>query len=81
MQDDLWSGGRAGNHRLSPGSSTPPSQPHYPYSGDHYNLYKALQNPHNCRCQWKRLGAADASGGQSPPAGSIPIEPFAIPEN
>ena len=54
----------------------PPGKPHYPYTGDHYNLYKANQNPNNCKCFWKETGAADASNGFPPPLGSIPIEPF-----
>ena len=54
----------------------PPSKPHHPFTGDHYNLYKANQNPNNCKCFWKPFGAADASGGKPPPAGSIKIEPF-----
>ena len=54
----------------------PPGKPHHPYTGDHYNLYKANQNPNNCRCFWTESGAADAANGLPPPAGSIPIEPF-----
>ena len=54
----------------------PPGKPHHPYTGDHYNLYKANQNPNNCQCFWKESGAADAANGLPPPAGSIPIEPF-----
>ncbi|UKJ22847.1 DUF6531 domain-containing protein [Enterobacter mori] len=55
----------------------PPGKPHHPYTGDHYNLYKANQNPNNCQCFWKESGAADAANGLPPPTGSIPIEPFA----
>ena len=55
----------------------PLGKPHHPYTGDHYNLYKANQNPNNCQCFWKETGAADASNGLPPPTGSIPIEPFA----
>ena len=55
----------------------PPGKPHHPYTGDHYNLYKANQNPKNCRCFWTESGAADAANDLPPPAGSIPIEPFA----
>ncbi|MFW0766979.1 RHS repeat-associated core domain-containing protein [Trabulsiella odontotermitis] len=54
----------------------PPGKPHHPYAGDHYNLYKANQNPNNCQCFWKETGAADAANGLPPPTGSIPIEPF-----
>jgi len=54
----------------------PPSRPHWPYTGDHYNLSKANQIPHNCNCFWQPLGAANAAGGLPPPLGSIPIEPF-----
>jgi RHS repeat-associated protein len=57
----------------------PPSKPHYPFPGDHYNLYRANQNPNNCRCFWQEFGAADAAGGLPPPPGSIPIEPFILP--
>lgn len=56
----------------------PPSRPHYPYTGDHYNLSRANQNPNNCRCFWQPIGAADAAGGLPPPPGSIPIQPFAM---
>ena len=55
----------------------PPSAPHHPFPGNHYNLYRANQNPNNCMCFWQDIGAADAAGGAPPPAGSIPIEPFA----
>ncbi|EXB27792.1 hypothetical protein J537_0568 [Acinetobacter baumannii 1437282] len=54
----------------------PPSKPHYPYTGDHYNLYRANQNPNNGKCFWVESGAADASDGKLPPPNSIPIEPF-----
>ncbi len=56
----------------------PPSKPHYPYEGDHYNLYKANQSPSpKCFCFWQSIDASDAAGGMPPPAGSIPIEHFA----
>jgi RHS repeat-associated protein len=54
----------------------PPGKPHYPYKGSHYNLYKANQNPNNCKCFWQEVGASDAEGGLPPPPGSIPIRPF-----
>ncbi|WP_254460789.1 RHS repeat-associated core domain-containing protein [Xanthomonas sacchari] len=54
----------------------PPSTPHYPYAGDHYNLYRANQNPNNCWCFWRPIGASDAAGGLPPPPGSIPIQDF-----
>ncbi|MCT8287723.1 RHS repeat protein, partial [Xanthomonas translucens pv. translucens] len=54
----------------------PPSKPHSPFVGDHYNLYRANQNPNNCQCFWQSIGAADAAGGLPPPPGSIPIQPF-----
>lgn len=54
----------------------PPSKPHYPFTGDHYNLYRANQNPNNGECFWVESGAADASDGKLPPPNSIPIEPF-----
>jgi RHS repeat-associated protein len=55
----------------------PPGRPHFPYSGSHYNLYRANQNPNNCQCFWKEVGASDAAGGLPPPQGAIPISPFA----
>jgi len=56
----------------------PPSKPHYPFAGDHYNLAKANQMPHpKCDCFWQpQKFAADASNGIPPPLGSIPMEPF-----
>jgi RHS repeat-associated protein len=54
----------------------PPSKPHYPYPGDHFNLFRVNQNPNNCQCFWQPAGAADGSGGLPPPIGSIPIQPF-----
>jgi RHS repeat-associated protein len=54
----------------------PPSKPHYPYSGSHYNLYKANQIPHNCNCFWQPIGASDAAGGLPPPAGAVPMADF-----
>ncbi|PPV06134.1 type IV secretion protein Rhs, partial [Xanthomonas bromi] len=54
----------------------PPSKPHHPYPGDHYNLYRANQNPNNCQCFWGNIGASDASNGLPPPPGSIPIADF-----
>jgi hypothetical protein len=55
----------------------PPGRPHYPFPGDHYNLYEANQIPYpNCDCFWQVAGAADAANGAPPPAGSIPVEPF-----
>lgn len=55
----------------------PPSKPHFPYAGSHYNLSRAQQNPKNCQCFWQLIGASDAAGGLPPPAGAIPISPFA----
>lgn len=58
--------------------AVPPGKPHHPYSGDHYNLYKANQIPApKCDCFWQPVGAANGAGGMAPPAGAIPIEPFA----
>lgn len=54
----------------------PPSRPHHPYLGDHYNLFRANQNPNNCQCFWQPIGASDAAGGLPPPIGSIPLRPF-----
>ncbi|MBR0968506.1 RHS repeat protein [Bradyrhizobium diazoefficiens] len=42
--------------------------------GPHHNLYKANQNPKNCRCFWQPIGAVSPS---NLPPGAIPIEPFA----
>jgi len=50
----------------------PPSKPHYPFPGSHYNLYVANQNPNNCQCFWKPDGASAVM-----PPGAIPIQPFA----
>lgn len=50
----------------------PPSKPHYPFPGSHYNLYVANQNPNNCQCFWQPDGASEVM-----PPGAIPIQPFA----
>jgi type VI secretion system secreted protein VgrG len=63
--------------------AVPPGRPHYPYTGSHYNLYRANQIPASatkatpCDCFWQEFGAADGAGGLPPPAGAVPIEPFA----
>ena len=54
----------------------PPSRPHYPYKGDHYNLFRAQQNPYNCRCFWQPFGDQDGTNGAPAPLGSMPIEDF-----
>lgn len=54
----------------------PPSKPHYPYTGSHYHLYKANQNPNNCRCFWGKHGMLDVTRGETPPVDAIPAEPF-----
>lgn len=54
----------------------PPSKPHHPYGGNHYNLRMAHQNPNNCRCFWQEVGASDAAGNLPPPPGSVPPSPF-----
>ncbi|PIT08410.1 hypothetical protein BGI31_05545 [Snodgrassella communis] len=54
----------------------PPSKPHYPFLGDHYHLYKASQNPYECRCFWHPYRVQDASGGLLPPVGSMVVEDF-----
>ncbi|EBW9496338.1 RHS repeat protein, partial [Salmonella enterica subsp. salamae serovar Sofia] len=51
----------------------PPSQPHYPFAGNHVHLYKANQNPNNCRCFWSKLDVIDPP----PPPGAIPHIEFA----
>jgi RHS repeat-associated protein len=43
-------------------------------SGPHYNIFRAQQNPNNCRCFWQPLGAVRPN--DLPPE-AIPIEPFA----
>ncbi len=48
------------------------SRKHWPFSGNHYSLYQANQNPRNCRCFWVPVGVEAA-----PPPGAIPIRPFA----
>jgi RHS repeat-associated protein len=50
----------------------PPSKPHFPFTGDHVHLYKANQNPNNCKCFWSEVTVTNPP----PPAGAIPIEPF-----
>jgi len=50
----------------------PPSRPHRPLPGDHYNLLQANQNPNNCRCFWRPLKQAT----EIAPPGSIPVEDF-----
>ena len=56
----------------------PPGRPHHPYTGSHYNLYKANQYPSpKCDCFWQPVGAADGADGIPPPSGAIPLEPFA----
>jgi RHS repeat-associated protein len=42
-------------------------------SGEHLNLYRANQNPNNCRCFWQPIGAVKPP----PEPGWIPIQPFA----
>ena len=41
--------------------------------GEHLNLYKANQNPNNCRCFWSRIGTVKPP----PQPGWIPIQNFA----
>lgn len=53
---------------------TPPAgKVEHGISGPHYNLYEANQNPNNCQCFWKPIGAV------RPPLQPnwIPIQPFA----
>jgi hypothetical protein len=53
-----------------------PARPQHGISGAHHNIFEANQNPNNCQCFWKPLGAVRPE--QLPP-GAIPIEPFAPP--
>lgn len=48
------------------------SRKHWPFSGNHYALYQANQNPCNCLYFWGPEGVEAA-----PPPESIPIRPFA----
>ncbi|MHC1727319.1 MAG: RHS repeat-associated core domain-containing protein [Syntrophobacteraceae bacterium] len=41
--------------------------------GDHLNLYRANQNPNNCKCFWQPTGTV----APPPQPGWIPIQPFA----
>lgn len=50
----------------------PPGRPHHPFTGDHYNLYRANQMPSpKCDCFWQPI-----NDSLTPPPGSIPVEPF-----
>ena len=49
----------------------PPGKPHWPFTGDHLNLYKMQQNPNNGYCFWQPIGSA----APPPPPGSVPISP------
>jgi RHS repeat-associated protein len=49
---------------------SPPSRPHYPFTGDHTHLYIMNQNPIDCECYWNKLDVID---GETPPPGSIPM--------
>jgi RHS repeat-associated protein len=52
--------------------TVPPSDPHFPFSGTHWHLYRMNQNPNNCQCFWQDLNQA----GEGPiPSGSVPITP------
>jgi len=55
-----------------PGTIGPPG-PQHGILGSHFNLYQANQNPKNCQCFWKSIGAVSP---QNLPANAIPIEPF-----
>jgi RHS repeat-associated protein len=50
-----------------------PSKPQHGIVGEHLNLYKANQNPNNCRCFWQGIGTVPPP----PQSGWIPIQPFA----
>ena len=52
-----------------------PDKPEHGIDGPHYNIYKANQNPKNCRCFWQSIGAVAPS---DLPADAMPIEPFKI---
>lgn len=51
----------------------PPHVRQHGINGEHFNLYRAQQNPKNCKCFWQGIGA---SGGPFDP-NWIPIAPFA----
>jgi len=51
----------------------PPNKRQHGIDGEHFNLYRANQNPKNCKCFWQDIGA---SGGPFDP-NWIPIVPFA----
>ncbi|WP_291773904.1 RHS repeat-associated core domain-containing protein [Luteibacter sp.] len=59
--------------------SVPPSKPHWPFSGSHYHIKQAHQNPNNCRCFWVEIQVIDGSGGAPPPPGLVPAAEFVIP--
>lgn len=52
----------------------PPNVKQHGIYGSHLNLYKANQNPHNCKCFWQPIGTVPPS----PQPGWIPIQPFMI---
>jgi RHS repeat-associated protein len=51
----------------------PPHVRQHGINGEHFNLYRAQQNPKSCKCFWQPIGA---SGGPLDP-NWIPIVPFA----
>ncbi len=51
-----------------------PKRAQHGITGPHHNIFEAKQNPINCQCFWKNIGAVSPA---NLPAGAIPIEPFA----
>lgn len=50
-----------------------PPKPQHGIDGPHYNIYRANQNPNDCRCFWQPIGAVTPT---KLPIGAIPIEEF-----
>ncbi|GAA0695166.1 hypothetical protein GCM10009429_21910 [Dyella marensis] len=58
----------------------PPSEPHWPFTGSHYHLFVAKQNPNNCQCMWQPLKPKSERVIETPPpAGAIEAKPFVLP--
>jgi RHS repeat-associated protein len=51
-----------------------PARPQHGITGPHHNLFRAQQNPNNCRCFWQKINTVKPI---DLPVGAIPIEPFA----
>jgi len=50
-----------------------PGKTYHGIEGSHHNIYKANQNPSNCKCFWQAKGAVSPN---NLPANSMPIEAF-----